>query len=234
MSRPLAIFDLDGTLVETAGDLVFTLNHLLDAEGLPPVTLAAARDMVGDGAKALIARGFAANGTELADDRLERLFADFLVHYGANIANESHAFPGAEAALDRLQEAGFALAVCTNKPESMSKLLLSELGLADRFAVIAGPETFDVRKPDPRHISETIAAAGAAPEATIVIGDSMNDVAAAKGAGVPVIVVDFGYTTIPVPELGADRIISHFDDLFDEITSLAPHLFGHGEPRSTA
>ena len=221
---PLAVFDLDGTLVETAGDLVATLNHLLRAEGLSPVTLEAARAMVGDGARALVERGFAANGARLEGTRLDRLFDEFLAHYGANIANESHAFAGVEQALDRLQKAGFRLAVCTNKPESMSKLLLDELGLAQRFAVIAGPETFNVRKPDPRHLRETIRAAGAVPGSSIMIGDSKNDVAAARGVGVPVIVVDFGYTTIPVGKLGADRIISHFDDLFDEVASLAPEL----------
>lgn len=221
-ARPLVVFDLDGTLIETAGDLMATLNHILAGEGLRTVELAEAREMIGDGAKAMLQKGFQANETPLEGDRLERLFAAFLEHYSANIARESFAFPGVVGLLDRLDAEGILAAVCTNKPEAMSKLLLSELGLAERFAIIAGPETFGARKPDPRHIAETIRAVGAAPETSVMIGDSKNDIDAARGAGVPVITVDFGYTTIPVSQLGPDRIVSHFDDIWDAIVAVAP------------
>ncbi|MEZ5839446.1 MAG: phosphoglycolate phosphatase [Hyphomicrobiales bacterium] len=221
-ARPLAVFDLDGTLIETAGDLMATLNHILAAEGLRTVALAEAREMIGDGAKAMLQKGFKANDTALDGERLERLFADFLTHYSANIANESFAFPGVVDLLDRLDAAGILAAVCTNKPEAMSKQLLAELGLAERFAIIAGPETFGARKPDPRHLTETIRAVGGAPESAVMIGDSRNDIDAARGAGVPVIVVDFGYTTVPVDQLGPDRIVSHFDEIWAAIGEVAP------------
>ena len=111
-SYPLVIFDLDGTLVETAGDLMNTLNHLLVREGLKPIELGNAREMIGDGARVMLERGFAANGIKLEGDRMEKLFADFLDHYGANIAVESHAFPGAVELVDRLAAHGVRSAVC--------------------------------------------------------------------------------------------------------------------------
>ena len=219
---PLVIFDLDGTLVETAGDLMNTLNHLLVREGLKPIALGNAREMIGDGARVMLERGFAANGIALEADRMDRLFADFLDHYGANIAVESHAFPGAVELVDRLAASGVRSAVCTNKVTAMSVRLLEELGIAERFTVIAGPETFGTRKPDPRHITETIRACASTPDRAVMIGDSKNDIVSARGAGIPVIAVDFGYTSIPVTELGPDRIVSHFDEIWDAIAAVAP------------
>lgn len=220
MAAPIVVFDLDGTLADTADDLIGALNVLLAREGYPNLPLAESRWMVGAGARALVQRGFAANGAELAPPRIELLVRDFLAHYADHIADETRLFPGAEAAIDRFAQAGFQLAVCTNKPENLSKLLLSRLGVIDRFAAICGRETFPVNKPDPRALLLTIDAARGDPQRAVMVGDSKTDVDTAKNAGVPMVAVDFGYTDAPVVEYAPDRVISHFDDLWEAVASL--------------
>ncbi|MGU3537213.1 phosphoglycolate phosphatase [Methylobacterium sp. A54F] len=219
---PIAVFDLDGTLAETAGDLLQTLNVLLGREGLPPVPLDEAREMIGAGARALIQRGFTAAGEPLSPEKLEELFGAFLDYYGAHLCDHSHLFPGVAAALDRLEAAGFRLAVCTNKVEGHSVELLDKLGLSGRFAAICGRETFPYFKPDPRHITSTIARAGGDPARAVMVGDSRADIDAAKAAGIPVIGVTFGYTDTPVGDLGADRVVTHYDDLPAAVLDLVP------------
>lgn len=217
---PTVVFDLDGTLAETAGDLVGTLNVILAREGLAPLPLARARDMIGAGAKALIQRGFTAAGAPLLPERHERLFAEFLDHYGRHICDHSHLHPGVTAALDGLAARGFRLAVCTNKVEAHAVQLLAALGIAGRFAAICGRETFPYSKPDPRHLTLTIARAGGDPARAVMVGDSRADIAAARAAGVPVVAVTFGYTDAPVRELGPDRVIGHFDELCGAVDDL--------------
>ena len=218
--KPLLVFDLDGTLAETAGDLVRALNAVVEPEGLRPTSLAEARHMVGAGAKALIRRAYAAQDRALSDADLERLFQAFLAYYEAHICEESTLFPGVIAALDRLEAKGFAFAVCTNKIEHPARKLLAALGIADRFRAICGQDTFAIAKPDPRILTMTNARAGGAVEDAIMVGDSGADIAAAKAAGIPVIAVDFGYTDRPVADLGPDRIISHFDALEAAVDAL--------------
>jgi len=220
ISPPILVFDLDGTLADTARDLIATLNVLMAREGLPPVAPEDARSLVGAGARALIERGFALNHVDLARARVEPLVQDFLAHYEAHIADESQLFPGALAALDRFSDAGFRLAVCTNKPERLARLLLEKLEAADRFAAICGRGTFAMHKPDPRTLLLTIEAAGGDPRRAVMVGDSKTDVDTAKNAGAPVVAVDFGYTDIPVAELAPDRVISHFDDLWDATNAI--------------
>ena len=226
MSRtaPLIVFDLDGTLAETAGDLVATLNHILIREGLRAVSEADARRMVGTGARQLIKLGFEKSGASVAPDRLEILFKDFLEHYEENVAVHSFLFPGVAQALDRFETAGFSFAVCTNKASKPSVKLLTELGVADRFRAICGQDTFAWWKPDPRALLSTIDRAGGDPTRAIMVGDSRTDIDTAKAAGVPVVAVDFGYTDTPVSELGPDHIISHFDELWDAVEQLSPAL----------
>ncbi|MBL1256674.1 HAD family hydrolase [Methylocystis sp. Sn-Cys] len=219
---PILVFDLDGTLADTAHDLIATLNVLLAREGLPMAAPASARSIVGAGARALIERGFALSGAPLPPDRVEPLVIEFLAHYEAHIADESRLFPGALAALDRFGDAGFKLAVCTNKPERMARLLLEKLGAADRFAAICGRGTFPMHKPDPRTLELTIETAGGDPARAVMVGDSKTDIDTAKGAGAPVVAVDFGYTEIPVTELAPDRVISHFDELWAAAESILP------------
>ncbi len=211
---PILVFDLDGTLADTARDLIATLNILLQRQGLPPVGLDAARYLVGAGARALIERGFTLAGAPLDSAEADRLVKEFLAHYESHIADETCLFPGAESALKRFADAGFILAICTNKPEGLARLLLEKLSAADYFAAICGRGSFDVIKPDPRMFHFTIESAGGDPERAIMIGDSKTDIDTAKNAGAPIIAVDFGYTDTPVATLGPDRVISHFDELW--------------------
>ncbi|MCB8819995.1 HAD family hydrolase [Microvirga rosea] len=217
---PIVVFDLDGTLADTAGDLVGTLNVILEGEGLPPLPVRKARDLVGAGARALLQRGFEAGRKELTPAHLDHLFGQFMVHYRDNICVKTQLYPGVEAALERLQRAGFVLAVCTNKYEDHSVRLLEALGIAHRFAANCGRDTFPVFKPDPRHLMLTIEKAGGNPHRAVMIGDSRTDIVTAQAAGVPSIAVPFGYTDVPVKRLNPDLIIGHFDELFDAVASL--------------
>ncbi len=228
MTAPLLVFDLDGTLVETAPDLAATLNVILAREGLQPVPYETARKMIGGGARLMIERGLVRNGARLPEAKIDRLFDDFLAHYEAHIADASTLFPGVVAALDRFEEAGWRFAVCTNKIEQASVLLLKALGVADRFAVICGKETFPVSKPDHRALLMAIEKAGGRHENAIMVGDSKVDIETARNAGVPIVAVDFGYTEQPVASYGPNRVISHFDDLWDAVADI------HGEDRSAA
>jgi phosphoglycolate phosphatase len=213
MSRRTIVFDLDGTLIDTAPDLIATLNVVFEREGIPHVPYDEARTLIGGGAKAMISRGLAAEGREVSPVRLEKLFVDFIAHYSAHIADSSRPFPGLEETLDRLAADDCILAVCTNKLEGLSKQLLGALDLSRRFAAICGQDTFGIQKPDPTILRKTIATAGGDANAAILIGDSETDVLTARAAGVPIIAVDFGYTARPVAEFRPDHVIGHFKDL---------------------
>jgi phosphoglycolate phosphatase len=217
---PLVVFDLDGTLADTAQDLIATLNVVLTRENLAPLSLEKARDLIGAGARPLIERGFAASGTPLTDTRLQELYAFFLDYYHHNIAVHTVLFPGVPAALDALSDQDITMAVCTNKLEAHALELLKVLGLKERFAFISGKDTFDVFKPDPRHLTETIRLAGGDVSRAVMVGDSKTDIDTAKAAGIPVVGVSFGYTNIHVRDLGADSVIDHFDDLNSAIQTL--------------
>lgn len=211
--RPTLVFDLDGTLVDTAADLVATLNVVLRREGLAAVPFADARAMVGHGARVLIERGLAANAAPRTPAEVDRLFADYIAHYSAHIADASRPFPGVTDALDHFAAEGWSLAVCTNKTEALSVQLLEALGLAGRFQAICGADTFAARKPDPLALIETIRRTGGTPEAAVMVGDSKTDIDTALAAAVPVVAVDFGYTPVHVRELGPDIVISHYGEL---------------------
>lgn len=213
MIEKLAVFDLDGTLVDTAPDLIDTLNLQFAREGIEPIAFAEARNLIGGGVKRLIERALALRGATALADEIPRLYGEFLDHYAAHIADRSRPFPGLERALDTLTAAGWRFAVCTNKLEWLSIKLLDALDLRSRFCVICGQDTFGVQKPDPDILHRTVAAAGGRTAGTIMVGDSGTDVETARGAGIKVVAVDFGYSDIPVDRLGADRLISHFDEL---------------------
>jgi phosphoglycolate phosphatase len=213
MIAPTIVYDLDGTLADTAEDLVATLNWLLAREGLALMPVESAASLVGAGARALIKRGFAASGKVLDPQAMEALFADYLSYYSAHIMESSRLYPGVDQALGVFERLGWRQAVCTNKTESLAKLLITKLGIADRFAFICGQDTFGIGKPDAKALLGTIAASGGASDRAIMVGDSGTDILTARAANVPVIAVDFGYADVPVAELGPDRVISHFDEL---------------------
>lgn len=206
-------FDLDGTLVDTAPDLVGTLNHLLVDEGLPPLPMDQARPFIGHGARRLLERGFDAAGQVLHPARLETLFQRFLPRYLDRIADESRPYPGCAAALDALRDHGARLCVCTNKPTDLSIALLSALGLDSRFEAIVGPDRAPARKPDPSHLRAAVEAAGGDLSRAVLVGDSGPDAGAARAAGAGLILVSFGYTEIPAADLNPDELVHSFDEL---------------------
>lgn len=212
-STPIIVFDLDGTLVDTAPDLISALNFVLEREGLPPVPLDSARNMIGAGARKLIERGLELEGRAASLQDITRMTADFIDYYAAHIAEASRPFEGLEGALDDLSARGFRFAVCTNKLEWLSKRLLDQLELSGRFAAICGADTFGVSKPDPAFLRQTIARAGGQLSSSIMVGDAGTDIGVARRAGVPVIGVGFGYTDVPIAELKPDRLIHHMRDL---------------------
>jgi len=219
-SPPIAVFDLDGTLADTARDLVATLNVILGQEGVPPLPVEKAGDMISAGGRGLLQRGFEVAGREPAPALIEKLYLRFLAHYGENLCVETRLYPGAIEALDRLEAEGVELAICTNKMEAHSVRLLEALGVAQRFATICGRDTFPWFKPDARHLTMTIERAGGDPRRAVMVGDSYSDVAAAKAAGVPVVAVSFGYPDRPIREHGPDIVIDRFDELFAAVRSL--------------
>ena len=219
-SARIVVFDLDGTLVDTAPDLINALNFVLDREGLPPVPLDSARNMIGAGARKLIERGLEMEGRSLGIEDISRLTGDFIDYYAAHIADVSRPFEGLESALDDLTAQGYRFAVCTNKLEWLSKLLLDQLGLSSRFAAICGADTFGVSKPDPAILRQTISRAGGQPTTTVMVGDGGPDIGVARRAGIPVIGVGFGYTEVPIAELKPDRLIGHMRELPAAVESL--------------
>ena len=220
MPVPTIVYDLDGTLADTAEDLMATLNWLLAREGFTPLKVESAGSLLGAGARGLIKSGFAASGRSLDPEAIERLFRDYLEHYNAHIAVRTQLYPGVDKALAAFDRAGWRQAICTNKIERSAKLLIQKLGIANRFAFVCGQDTFGIGKPDAKPLLGTIAAAGGVREHAVMVGDSGTDIKTARAAGVPVIAVDFGYADVPVKELGPDRVISHFDQLMEACDAL--------------
>lgn len=209
LSGATIAFDLDGTLVDTAPDLVGTLNLILADDGLPPVPYDLARRMISHGARVMLERGFIAAGQPLSPEQTEPRLARFIDIYLARIADESAPFPGVEAALGALQDAGARLTVCTNKRQRLSIALLDALGLSPWFDAIVGPDAAGFYRPDPRHL---LAAIGSADRA-LLVGDSETDISTGRNAGVPVVAVSFGYTEVPCAELNPDALIDSFEEL---------------------
>ncbi|MDZ4760207.1 MAG: phosphoglycolate phosphatase [Alphaproteobacteria bacterium] len=206
-------FDLDGTLVDTAPDLHRALVEILAAEGLPPATLADVRAFVGLGARTLIIRGSAVHGVIHDDDKLDVLTERFVSAYAADIAARSVVWPGVANALDALAASGATLCVCTNKLTGLSNQLLEAVGLARHFAAVVGADSVRRRKPHPEHYIAAIRAAKGEVGRSLMVGDSISDVSAAKAANAPVVLVSFGYTDTAPELLGADAVFTHYDDL---------------------
>jgi phosphoglycolate phosphatase len=216
----IVVFDLDGTLVDTAPDLINALNFVLDREGLPAVPLHSARNMIGAGARKLIERGLELEGRAMSFEDVTRLTGDFIDYYAAHIADASRPFEGLESALDDLGARGYRFAVCTNKLEWLSKRLLDQLGLSARFAAICGADTFGVSKPDPAILQQTVARAGGQLSSAIMVGDAGPDIGVARRAGIPVIGVEFGYSEVPIADFKPDRLIKHMRELPTAVEAL--------------
>ena len=217
MSASLVVFDLDGTLIDTAHDLVASLNHTIGLEGLEPVGYGDLTYLVGHGGQVMIKRAFALRGREISDSDLQRMLGAFVEHYSDGMPGVSAPFPGLADAMDRLSGAGYRLAVCTNKLEGLARRLIDGLGFTDRFSAITGGDTFAVRKPDAEHLFGTVRLAEADPRRTVMVGDSLNDMLVARNAGVPSIGVPFGYSDVPVAELEPSHVITHFDELTPDL-----------------
>lgn len=216
---PFAIvgFDLDGTLVDTLGDLAAAVNHTLATMDRAPLAEDAVRPMIGRGAKHMLEEGLRATGG-VPGGAVDLLYPELLRFYAAHIAVRSRPFPGVVDALDRLDALGVRTAVVTNKAEHLARLLLAELGLADRMATIVGGDTLAVRKPAPEPIHAMIERCGGG--RAIFVGDSIYDVMAAKNAGVPSVALSFGFLDRPAADLGADHVIDHYDELVPLLATL--------------
>ncbi|MEM7193104.1 MAG: HAD-IA family hydrolase [Pseudomonadota bacterium] len=220
------VFDLDGTLVDTAPDLTNALNYALEKHGHRTVEADLVRQAAGRGAPAMI---YEALGLEIG---FEHLLGDFLIHYEANISVESRPFPGAVPVLERLKGAGARLAICTNKREQLAKRLLDDLEISHHFAAVAGRDTFKVSKPDPGHLIGAVQASGGDPARSVMVGDSVVDIEAAASANIPSIMVSFGYAPPEADGVRANATIDHFDDLEREAEMLLKRLTDPGPTRS--
>jgi phosphoglycolate phosphatase len=214
------VFDLDGTLVDTAPDLMNTLNTVLGEEGLPPLPYEMAPLLVGRGARVMLERGFAADGKPLDEPDASRLFDRFIEHYLEHVADLSRPFPGVIEAMDRLEAEGAILAICTNKRTDLSLAVLDALNLTKRFKVVVGPDMAPRPKPDASHLLTTIDLAGGDAKRAVMIGDSINDALAARNAEVPLVMVSFGYTDTPARDMDPDALIDRFDELYDAVARL--------------
>lgn len=219
------VFDLDGTLIDSAPDLHAALNTVLTGRGKRPLSLAEVESIVGDGAAMLVRKALAlvdaAPLAAVTDDAVAALTPPFLAAYGACAVDLTRAYPGVAETLARLAAAGRVLAVCTNKPEALTRHILAHLDLGRYFAAVIGGDSLNgIRKPDPRHLLAAVSAIGGTPAETAMVGDSINDVAAARAAGVPVIVRAGGYSRVAAEQLGADAIIGDFAELPEALARL--------------
>ncbi len=220
--RATIVFDLDGTIADTAGDLIDAANAALLAEGFPPANAEAIRPGVGYGARAMLQSALSSMGRRADAEQIARLADRLVQHYEDHIAIKTRLFPGFMEVADQLRGQGSKLALCTNKLDRLVAKLLSALGIASLFDAKAGRDTFPFHKPDPRHITELVLKAGGQLPLTIMIGDSEADIAAARGAGIPVLAVRFGYAAVPPEKLGADAILNRFEELPDAIRAFLP------------
>lgn len=215
-NKRTVVFDLDGTLVESAPDLLDSLNFCLEQSGYSTIKPHDLHHLVGQGGRVMIERALSEQSIEPTEDKVSHLLDLFLENYTENMPGKTRYFNGVDETLDNLAKSGFLLAVCTNKYEALAKRLLDAIEPKKRFAVICGGDTFAWRKPDPRHIFSTIEKAGGLPEKSVMVGDSRADIDAAKGGDIPVVAVDFGYTDIPVHQLSPTRIVSQFSEITPE------------------
>jgi phosphoglycolate phosphatase len=219
-----AIFDLDGTLADTAGDLLAAANAALAPRGLPLLDACADRSVAGRGGRAMIRHALARAGRDpdapAEAELTDAIYPDLLAAYEARIDAETRLFDGVEACLERLAGGGWRLGVCTNKPERLAELVLRRLGVRDAFGAVLGADSLPVRKPDPEHFRETARRTGADPARSVLMGDTVTDLHTARAAGVPVVLTAFGFAAEPLETLAPDGVIAHYDELWDVLERL--------------
>lgn len=218
---PCIIFDLDGTLVETADDIVAALNVSTAPLGLAPLPVSTVRQMIGAGARRLIQRACDHAAFAASEAQVDAALGRFLDHYRAHIARHSRPFPGIVPCLDWLRGHGARLGVCTNKLEGDSRNLLAQLGIDHYFGAVLGGDSLPFRKPDGRHVLAVVERLGGEPARALMVGDSETDVGGARNARIPVLAVDWGYTAVPAAELGADGLAQGPGELIPAIARLA-------------
>jgi phosphoglycolate phosphatase len=218
--RGTLVFDLDGTLVDSAPDLADALDTLLVEKGAPPLGLDIARSLIGHGISNLVTKGLNRSGVSLEPQDLERQIKRFHEIYAGNLSQKTRPYPGVKESLSLFNNEGWRLAVCTNKLEKYSRQILADLELADYFHKVSGPDTFGIAKPDPRHLLLTIEALDGTGKPALMIGDSEVDIAVAKAAVVPVIAVTYGYAKEPLAALKPDAVINSFDQLPSQVNRI--------------
>ncbi|MGE0628851.1 MAG: HAD family hydrolase [Hyphomicrobiaceae bacterium] len=218
------VFDLDGTLVDTAPDLICATNHVLGLRNLVPVEGDEVRPYVSFGARRMIEHALSLRSHQLPPEEVDHLLGEFLDFYVDNIAVESRPFELVPELLDAFAGRGLRLAVCTNKQEEMSRRLLTELGLADRFQAICGRDTFPVCKPHPDHLTGAISRSGGSAVRAVMVGDSETDVRTARAAKIPIIGVTFGYSDVSMRDLQADAVIDHYAEFEGALAQILPRL----------
>lgn len=214
------VFDLDGTLIDSADDVGAAVNRVLADHGLAPIDAQAQRALMGEGGRVRTRQAFAIRGVTLDEAELGARVRDFVRYYAENPVARTRPYPGVPVALQRLADIGVRMGVCTNKYEESARDVLGRLGLMPPIEDAAGADSFDVRKPHPGHILKLLARMDADPARALMVGDSIHDVQAARAAGLKVIAVSWGYTLTPARELGADAVIDRFDDLVDVAATL--------------
>ena len=222
MNAPCAIFDLDGTLAHTAPDLVGTANDLFAERGFPAMPLSIAETTAGFGGKALIRAAFEYAGQPVDEREVDTLYQPFLDRYAERLSDESHLYDGVTDVLDTLEERGWIVGVCTNKPEGLARTLLERLDVLHRFAALVGADTLPVRKPDPVALLTTIERCGARPADSVMVGDTDTDRDTARNAGIPCILTSFGYSATPVAELTAEAVVDSYAELVEALELLRP------------
>ncbi|OUR78015.1 phosphoglycolate phosphatase [Alphaproteobacteria bacterium 46_93_T64] len=215
------LFDLDGTLLDTAPDLHGALNFCLKSVGRSTVSLESVKHMVGQGARVLLEKGLTATGGMTSDEEIDRLFDLFLEYYADHLSDNSVPYPGVISALEQLHAQGFQMGICTNKPYKLAEQIAKDFDLNRLLPIITGGDSFEIRKPDPDHLLKTLDLFEDQSLPALMIGDSCNDINAATAAGLKSIAVSFGYTDIPPRELGANIVIDHFDELIGAIKQIS-------------
>ncbi len=215
------IYDLDGTLIDSAQDMRVAVSNVLADHGLPPVSDEDVRIFMGQGSKITMGKAFAKHGRSLDDAALSAVTREFVRYYEADPVSHTTAFDGVAEVVARFARLGLKQGVCTNKFEKPSRMILEHLKLMPPISDVAGADTFPVRKPDPKHILLLVERMGGDPGRAVMIGDSIHDVQAAHAAGLPAVLVSWGYTARPASELGAEAVIERFDALPDTLSQLS-------------